>query len=647
MLHKKFAAGILAALAAGTFASVMVNAKDPVVMTVAGHDVPLSEFQYLYNKNNIQQQSKQSIGDYVKSFVDYKLRVAQALEERLDTLPAYKKEFEQHRSDLAEQYLVDSVALDSMVRVVYDRMHYNVDTDHLMLSLSDADHTTAQQQARLDSLRTLITNGKADFYELAKQHSIDPSVKANGGHIGYVVANTFPAQFEDMVFNTPDGQLSPVFRTRYGWHLIRVNGRRNDVGEVKASHILKLTRNANDEIKAKKKHQIDSIYKALSEHRTSFAATAQRESEDPGSGRNGGSLGWFGSGRMVPQFEQAAFALQPGEMSKPIATDYGWHIIFCEDRRGIAPLDSIRQNIESSMHQGERAELLQDRGLAPFAKRYPAKINATARDSVFAIVTRTGKLTPEVSNLIASYTKIPAITVNGKTVSLGEIGTQMSRSRTSNVESAMELYDLILANQRRSMTRDAAMQWLEKNEPAYRYLLNEYRDGMLYFDISTNKVWDYANKDVEGQQKYFQSHRNKYLWNAPKYKGYLISAVNDSLASIAANYVSTNNIPTDSLVRKLRTQFGNDVKIERALAAKGENPVIDYVAFNGFRPAPIGRWSAFRPVLGKIIEQPEDASDVRGAVSVDYQKELEAKWLEELRAKYPVKINAKVLKKVK
>lgn len=287
MLHKKFAAGILAALAAGTFASVMVNAKDPVVMTVAGHDVPLSEFQYLYNKNNIQQQSKQSIGDYVKSFVDYKLRVAQALEERLDTLPAYKKEFEQHRSDLAEQYLVDSVALDSMVRVVYDRMHYNVDTDHLMLSLSDADHTTAQQQARLDSLRTLITNGKADFYELAKQHSIDPSVKANGGHIGYVVANTFPAQFEDMVFNTPDGQLSPVFRTRYGWHLIRVNGRRNDVGEVKASHILKLTRNANDEIKAKKnirliqstRHLVSIAHHLLPQHSASPKTLEADETE--------------------------------------------------------------------------------------------------------------------------------------------------------------------------------------------------------------------------------------------------------------------------------------------------------------------------------------------------------------------------------
>lgn len=223
----------------------------------------------------------------------------------------------------------------------------------------------------------------------------------------------------------------------------------------------------------------------------------------------------------------------------------------------------------------------------------------------------------------------------------------MSRSRTGDVESAMEFYNMLLNNHKRALTREAAISWLEKNEPAYRYLLNEYRDGMLYFDISSKKVWDYANKDVAGQQKYFEEHRNKYLWNAPKYKGYVISAINDSLASVAANYVTTNNIAPDSLVRKLRTEFGNNVKIERALAAKGENAVIDYVAFHGFRPAPVGRWAAFRPVLGKIIEQPEDAGDVRGAVSVDYQKELETKWLEELRSKYPVKINQKVLKKVK
>lgn len=647
MLHKKFAAGILAALAVGSLAGLMANAKDPVVMTVAGHDVPLSEFQYLYNKNNIQQQSKQSIDEYVKSFVDYKLRVAQAIEEGLDTMPEYKKEFEQHRLELAEPYFVDSLVLDSMIRVTYDRMHYNVDTDHLMLALSDADHTPEQQQALLDSLRTLIINGQADFYELAKKYSVDSSVKTNGGHLGYVTANTYPTSFEEVVFNTPDGQIAPVLRTRYGWHLIRVNGRRNDPGEVKASHILKLTRNANDEIKAKKKHQIDSIYNALMANKTTFAGAAQRDSEDPGSGRNGGELGWFGSGRMVPEFEKVAFSLTPGEISKPFQSDFGWHIILCQDRRGIAPLDSVRPRLEDLMHQGERAELLENRGLAPFAKRYPAKINPVAADSVRAVLTRFGKLSPEAGALLASYTSIPAVTVNGKTVTLGEIGAQMSRSRTANVESAMEFYNMLLDNNKRSLIREAAMKWLEKNEPAYSYLLNEYRDGMLYFDISSKKVWDFANKDVEGQQKYFTEHRNKYLWNAPKYKGYVISAVNDSLASVAANYVTTNNITPDSLVRKLRTEFGNDVKIERALAGKGENPVIDYVAFQGFRPAPVGRWTAFRPVLGKIIEQPEEAADVRGAVSVDYQKELEAKWLEELHSKYPVKINQKVLKKVK
>lgn len=647
MMHRKVAAGMLAAVAVGSVFGLITNAKDPVVMNVAGHDVPLSEFQYLYNKNNIQQQSTQSIDEYVKSFVDYKLRVAQALEERLDTMPQYKREFNQHRLELAEPFLTDSAALDSMVKVVYDRMHYNVDTDHLMLALNTEDKNSEQQRATLDSLRTLIAEGKADFYDLAKKYSIDPSVKMNGGHIGHVVAGTYPASFEDMVFTTPEGEMSPVFKTRYGWHLVRVKGRRNDPGEVKASHILKVTKNANDEVRAKKKFQIDSIYNALSKRKESFATVAHRESEDPGSARNGGELGWFGSGRMVPEFEATAFALQPGEISKPFQSDFGWHIILCEGRRGLAPIDSLRSQLVQMVQQGERGEILQDRGLMKYAKKFPAKENKAARDTAMAIFTRFGKLTPEAAKELSTRTNLPAITVNGKSVSLGEIGAQMSRSRTNSVSTAMGLYDMLLQNQRRDLTRDAAINWLANNEPSYRYLLNEYRDGMLYFDVSSKKVWEFANKDAEGQQKYFEQHRNKYLWNAPKYKGYVVSAINDSLASAAANYVTTNNIPTDSLVRKLRTEFGNDVKIERALAAKGENPVIDYVAFHGFRPSPIGRWSAFRPVLGKVIEQPEEASDVRGAVSVDYQKELETKWIEELRNKYPVKINNKVLKKVK
>jgi len=645
MLNMKFAAVALAAAALAAATSGIGNAKEPIVMNVAGRDVPLSEFQYLYNKNNIQQQNRQSLDEYVKMFVDYKLRVADALAEKLDTLPEYKSELQQHRMELAEPYFTDSLVVDSLVRAAYSRMETNVDIDHIMLSLVAGTSTTAQQKAKLDSIRALISAGKADFYDMAKQYSVDPSVKSNGGHIGFITPNIYPEAFENMAYSTPVGEMSPVFKTRFGYHLIRVNGTRKNPGEVKASHILKLTRNLSEDQKAEKRHEIDSLYAVVTAPGANFAEVARRESEDPGSARNGGELPWFGAGRMVPEFEKAAFELAAGQISRPVATAYGYHIIKNEGHRPLAPLDSIRDNLEAMVNRGERAELIQDRSLAPYAKKYPASINAAARDSVRAVVSRFGKLDSKTAGILSAY-DIPAATVGDKSVKLPEIASQMMRLSVSDPEAALEIYDIILKNHIRSLTREIAVANLENTEPAYRNLMNEYRDGMLLYEISNRKVWDKANKDVEGQQKYFLAHRDNYKWSAPKYKGYVISAITDSLADEAARYVQENNFAPDSLVRKLRIRFSNDVKIERALAAKGDNVVIDYVAFGGKRPDAIGRWSAFRQVSGRIIEQPEDAADVRGAVSVDYQKMLESEWLDELHRKYPVKINKKALKKV-
>ncbi len=646
MLNMKFAAVALAAAALAAAASGIGSAKEPIVMNVAGRDVPLSEFQYLYNKNNIQQQNRQSIDEYVKMFVDYKLRVADALAEKLDTLPEYKAELQQHRMELAEPYFIDSLVVDSLVRTAYSRMETNVDVDHIMLSLVAGASTTAQQKAKLDSIRALISAGNADFYDMAKQYSVDPSVKSNGGHIGFITPNIYPEAFENMVYSTPVGEMSPVFKTRFGYHLIRVNGTRKNPGEVKASHILKLTRNLSEEQKAEKRHEIDSLYAVVAAPGANFAEVARRESEDPGSARNGGELPWFGPGRMVPEFEKAAFELAAGQISRPVATAYGYHIIKNEGHRPLAPLDSIRDNLVAMVNRGERAELIQDRSLAPYAKKYPASINAAARDSVRAVVARFGKLDSKTAGILSAY-DIPAATVGDKSVKLPEIASQMMRLSVSDQEAALEIYDIILKNHIRSLTREIAVANLENTEPAYRNLMNEYRDGMLLYEISNRKVWDKANKDVEGQQKYFLAHRDNYKWSAPKYKGYVISAITDSLADEAVRYVQENNFAPDSLVRQLRIRFSNDVKIERALAAKGDNVVIDYVAFGGKRPDAIGRWSAFRQVSGRIIEQPEEAADVRGAVSVDYQKMLESEWLDELHKKYPVKINKKALKKVR
>ena len=190
-------------------------------------------------------------------------------------------------------------------------------------------------------------------------------------------------------------------------------------------------------------------------------------------------------------------------------------------------------------------------------------------------------------------------------------------------------------------------QDLAKNNADYRNLLNEYRDGMLLFEVSDRKVWTKAKQDKEGLEKYFETHRDKYKWDKPRFKSYVVFATSDSLMQLAQNYLNSNNIPNDSLANSLRKEFGKDVKIEKVIAAQGENNITDYLGFGAEKPEPKGKWAFYFPYRGKVLEAPEEAADVRGAVTGDYQSELEAAWVAQLKQKYPAKINKKVFKKAK
>ena len=190
-------------------------------------------------------------------------------------------------------------------------------------------------------------------------------------------------------------------------------------------------------------------------------------------------------------------------------------------------------------------------------------------------------------------------------------------------------------------------QDLAKNNADYRNLLNEYRDGMLLFEVSDRKVWTKAKQDKEGLEKYFETHRDKYKWDKPRFKSYVVFATSDSLMQLAQNYLNSNNIPNDSLANSLRKEFGKDVKIEKVIAAQGENNITDYLGFGAEKPGPKVKWAFYFPYRGKVLEAPEEAADVRGAVTGDYQSELEAAWVAQLKQKYPAKINKKVFKKAK
>lgn len=631
--------GAAAALAAGK------KPSDPVLMTVNGKEVRLSEFEYLYRKNNSQQSTPQSVDEYVDMFVTYKLKVADAEAAGIDTTAAFIKEYTGYRDELAVPYLADTQYEDSLMREAYSHYLQSVDVSHIMVPLADKNGNTAPQVQLIDSLRTLVAAG-ADFVDLARRYSSDQSARVNGGHLGWITMGQFPYEFEEVAYATPEGELSPVFATRFGHHFIKAGGRRDNPGEVHVRHILKLTRGLSPDEAAAKKAAADSIYQLLIGG-ADFAEVAKANSEDPGSARNGGELPWVSTGRMVPEFEQVAFGLADGVISEPFQTQFGWHIVQRLGHRGPSAFEDIKSDISKSMQRDVRQQRIADHQSARYRKLYPVVTDASAADAVISILK--GQEDQDKKREALEVLYLNAATVGGRPVSVQEV-VKLLTAAPVDPDRADEAYEAALRHVTDAEIMNQAREDLAATNAEYRNLTGEYRDGMLLFEISNREVWERASKDDEGLQRYFEANRNNYTWKVPHYKGYIVMTTADSTATAAREYLTGRSYEgLDSLNADLRRQFGKGIRADRVVTARGDNAIVDYVAFGGEKPAQqkgrrYSEWFAFD---GRVIEAPEEAGDVRGAVSTDYQQQLEREWVEALHRRYPVKINKKVLKKVK
>lgn len=640
----RYLAGALCAITV-IGASAKGKNTDPTLMTVNGKAVPLSEFVYLYQKNNTQQLQPQPLDEYVDMFVTYKLKVADAEAAGIDTTSSFINEYNGYRRDLAAPYLVDNEYEDSLRRVAYDHMTRNVEVSHIMLPLRDANGSMKPSVQKADSLRNLLMNG-ADFTTLAKQYSTDANSAVRGGYMGYIAANAYPYEFEEAAYDTPEGSISEPVSTRFGIHLIKRGAERADRGEVHVRHILKITRGKSEAEAAAQKAAIDSIYRLIVDG-ADFATLALTNSDDQGSAKKSGELAWFGSGRMVPQFEEVAFNLPAGEISQPFETPYGWHIIQKLGSRPTQSYDEALPMINKLIDRDVRRTWIGNRRIAKFNKLYPVTVNEKADAKIAEIITRHNGLDSVAYAEILAIDE-PAFTIDGHKVMIAE-GFK-SFQPTNDIDDAITQYRGSRRNLMDAKTMEVARERLAESNADYRNLINEYRDGMLLFEISNRRVWDRAGKDKEGLERFFKNNRANYVWQKPHFKGYIVMATSDSISKVAKDFLAERKPQTDSLSKVLKARFGNDVKAEMVVTALGDNPIVDYVAFNGPNPSANqtkGRWKQWFAYTQRIIEQPEEATDVRGAVSTDYQQQLEKEWVDELHAKYPVKINRKLLKQVK
>ena len=619
-------------------------AKDPVIMTINGEDVTKSEFEYLYNKNSQQQINPQTLDEYVEMFKLYKMKVADAKAAGLDTTAKFRKEAEQYRHDLATPYLADSVYLNQLVDEAYARSRKEAVAKHIMFFKSPNPEHNLQMKAKADSLKQVLDNG-GNFEELARQYSQDKRSAVKGGTMGYIVSGQYPYGFEVAAFATPEGSIADVVESPQGYHILKGGHKRDARGRVKVSHILKLARQESDWARAKE--QIDSLYQVVTANPEKFNEIATTNSDDRGSARQGGQLPWFGAGEMVEEFDSAAFALKKGEISKPVKSQFGYHIIIKQDERGPLPKEAVKKQTLARMSspQDERYSLIQKHQTELFAARHKAQVNQSGLDAVNDYVAKNGIDSLFYAKWLGNDGNITLMTADGNKYNVADFVAKFNGVKQSNPAAAKEIIDANLDSWMNGILTGLEEEALAKSEPDYRNLLKEYVDGSLLYEVSVLKVWDKAAKDIPGLEKYFAENRMKYKWDTPHVKGVFVQAVNDSVATAIKNLA--RGAAEDDIVPALRKQFKNQMAAEKILVPKGSNAMVDYVAFDGpVAPSSIEKYPVMFMLNKRVLTVPEEMQDVKGLVTSDYQNMFQEQWENELRNKYSVKVNKKVLKSV-
>ncbi len=629
--------------------------NDPVLMTVAGKNITRSEFQTIYNKNNPKSSGSdtKSIDDYVQLFVNFKLKVKEAEELGLDTTAEFKNELEGYRKQLAQPYLTDNEVNDQLLKEAYERSKTDVRASHILIKM-DANalpKDTLKTYNTIMALRNRILKGE-DFAKVAREASQDPSAKDNAGDLGYFTSMQMVYPFETVAYNTKLGEVSMPVRTRFGYHLIKVVDKRAAQGQIVCEHIMVKSQKgqpAADSIAAKQK--IDEIYGKIKAGEN-FEELARQQSDDKGSAKEGGKLPLFGTGRMVIEFEKAAFALQnDGDYTEPVKTQYGWHIIKRLEKKPIPTFDESKAELKGKVTKDSRAQKSKESLVAKIKKENNFKEYTKARDEFNALI--------DTSYFEGTWSKDKALKLNKELFSIADKKfTQLDFANyLENHQTKRPKIDasILVKSTYEQFVTESVLAYqesvLDKKFPEFKALMQEYRDGILLFDLTDKKVWGKAVKDTTGIEAFYQKNKSNYMWEE-RVDANIYTCANAAVAEQTRKLIKKqekSNISNDSLMNIVNKASQLNLKIENAKFMKNENEFIDKVKWEVGLSENIVKNSQVVFVKINRVMAPEvkKLNEARGLVTSDYQNYLEKEWIAGLRQKYSVNVDRSVLGTVK
>jgi peptidyl-prolyl cis-trans isomerase SurA len=661
---------------------------------------------YAYQKSNKNKGEIEPIEEYLDLYIDFKLKVTEAKAKGIDTTKAYKNELNGYLEEIKKPYLTAEKVNKALVKETYNRLQQEINASHILIRVDkDANaEDTLKAYQKIKDIKNKFEAGKS-FEALAREYSEDPSAKNNNGLLGWFTAFQMVYPFESAAYQTEVGEVSPIIRTQFGYHLIKVNDKRETLGRIKIAHIMKRfppQASAEDSIKTEK--EIRKVYEKLKSGENWFSL-ATKESEDLSTKDNGGSLPWFGAGRLPASLETVAFELEEkGEISTPVESPYGWHILKLEDKRGVGSLESMEESLSRRVQRDQRSELKE----VEVIKKLKEENNFKKNKDAYAILKSKESLSP--SNFKRKELEMPLFSISNKEFSILDFLNQYDSAKKIDLE--LEKFE-------KSTLIQYEENNLESKYPEYKFLRQEYKDGLLLFEIMNQKVWSKITEDTIALKKYYEEHKNDYKTEEELKIAKIVFSDTSSikpfkqpingayfpltqqieylesktLEQIKIDYKKNQKVfislvlpqnisESDSikLFKDLNWTFSNmevvkliysdENKIYLQLLSEANellaknNERIESASTEKIRTSEHSKWSGkkeedfkvnvdkngmieFNYVLKNYPPQQKTYNEAKAELMEDYQKHLENEWLKELKKKYSINVNESVLNKLK
>lgn len=604
------------------------------------------EFVRIYNKNLdlVKDESQKDLDQYLELFIAYKLKINKAYNLGLNNSQNYRRELNQYRRQLSKNYLTDTKVTQELIEEAYRNTNREIKASHILVMVNEnaSPADTLKAYNKMAGIRKRAVDGE-DFQKLAVEFSEDPSVKDNKGDLGYFSAFRMVYPFEKAAFNTPKGQVSKIVKTRYGYHLIKVTDERKNRGELQASHIMiQVPPGASDEDKAKAKERINEIYAKLQKGEN-FESLARQFSDDKSSAARGGSLARFTSGQLnSTEFEEVAFGLNKDKpLSEPFQTSFGWHIVKYGNSFPVKSLDEMQAELEAKVSKDDRSKLIASSMNEKLRKRYTIKRDEKLYKKVKALVDDSYyKLEWKKPENTTSY-KGNLITVKDSVYTADMFLNYLShQQKAASAEKPIgklvdKMYEKYLDEQLQSYYDGE----LESEFPEFAAVMDEYRDGLLMFELMEKEIWQRSKNDTVALQKFFDLNKNKYQWD-DRADVIIASATNEKVIKEAYKMLKKNK-SVDEIKQKLNKNNEVNVMLTTGVFEKGNEALPKSMKFAEGMSEILhedGYYYAVK-VLKKIPAGPKTLDEARGKVTNDFQQYLEENWVKDLKSEFAIEVN--------